>query len=165
MGLLNDTTELPESEPPSDVESVDRESIHTEEDPEEDVAQETTQLPSLQELPNALLYDEDLIQNHFMCVQIPHAHKFWKAYSCVKDIPATEAILKLPNPENWIQTWKGCISMFAHLLHHYASHYYCGGITDLEDWSDIIIQYPQGISCSLGELLSYETKVEEFLLR
>ena len=41
VGRLSDTTELPESEH-SDVESVDRESIHTEPEAEEDEAQETT---------------------------------------------------------------------------------------------------------------------------
>ena len=100
-----------------------------------------------------------------MCVQMPHAHKLWRAFSCVTDIAETEAILDLRSPENWIQTWEGGIKMFAQLLHHYASLYYAGGITDLDEWSEIKIQYLQGINTTLGDLLSHETKVEEFLIR
>ena len=98
-----------------------------------------------------------------MCVQIPHAHKFWKPFSCCHDIPETDAILNSPNP--YPKIWQGCISMFAHCIYRYAQSYYCGGVTDLDEWADIPIKYPQGSSCSLGELLHSPEKMEAFLLR
>ena len=54
VGQLNNTTELPESEP-SDVESVDKASTSSEEDVDEQDTQEMNIVSSLQGLPNAFL--------------------------------------------------------------------------------------------------------------
>ena len=115
--------------------------------------------------PNAFPYDEDLIRNHFMCVQIQQPGKFWRAFSCGKSTEATDSILYMEEPDNWLNIWRSCISMFAKLLHVYAVSYYIGGQTDLEHWADIDIHYPQGISLSLGEILSDVGSMEDMLLR
>ena len=164
VGRLNDTTELPESEE-SDVESEDRQSVQTEPEREDDEGQERMQIPSLQNVSNSALYDDDLLQKHFMCVQMPHADRLWRAFSCVTEIRETQAILDLPDPENWIQIWRGAIKMLAHLLFYYAEAYYRGRVTDLDDWEEVAIQYKQGINTTLGDLLANDKQMEDFLLR
>ena len=55
--------------------------------------------------------------------------------------------------------------MLAHLLFYYAEAYYRGGVTDLDDWEEVAIQYKQGINTTLGDLLGNEKQMEDFLLR
>ena len=92
VGALNDTTELPQSEA-SDAESVDAPSTCQGDSSEEDDEEGMPNFQSAQQVPNTMLYDEDLLTNHFMFVQIPNACRMWRAFSCRKSDDYLNSIL------------------------------------------------------------------------
>ena len=73
VGALNDTTDLPNSGD-SDTESLDAPSTSPA-DRDEENEQDIQNLQPVQHMPNSILYDEDLLQNHVMFLSILHRHR------------------------------------------------------------------------------------------